>query len=226
MALLEELRERRIDVGFLRMSGSTSDQDMDYESLFQEPLIIAASKDHPLARRRSITLADLIEERWTWPPRGTFIDSLVVDAFRAAGHHPPQATVYVEPINMRIQLAATGRFLAIVPSYILRVPSNRRLVKALPVETSYYSALDRYGQNSRKPHPKSNCSRFFRLGPGNRQTPIEKQQSLIARLGTSLPYTEIPRRRLLARSGPHAMSAHMSAFRGKADDGLFMSARP
>lgn len=134
MAILEELRERRIDVGFLRMIGSMSERDIDYEPLFEEPLIIAASKDHPLTRRRNVALADLIKERWTWPPPGTFIDSLVVDAFVAKGLQPPRPTVYVEPINIRVRLAATGRFLAIIPSYILRVASYRELIKALPVE--------------------------------------------------------------------------------------------
>ena len=135
MTLLKELRERRIEVGFLRMGASTSEQDVDQEALFEEPLIVAASTNHPITRRRKgVTLGDLVEERWTWPPRGTFIDSLVVEAFHTEGIEAPRATVYVEPINMRIQLAATGRFLAVIPAYILKIPSNSALVKAVRVE--------------------------------------------------------------------------------------------
>lgn len=134
LALHAELRERRIELGFVRMTGPVHDQDVDQEALFEEPLVIVANRDNPWARRRKITLADLVNDRWTWPPPGTYINSLVVEAFRAQGLEPPRAAVYAEPINMRIGLAATGRFLAVVTAYILRLPAKNTLLNVLPVE--------------------------------------------------------------------------------------------
>jgi hypothetical protein len=47
-------------------------------------------------------------------------NSLVVEAFRARGLKVPRATVYAQPTNMRIKMAETGRFLAIVTASMLR----------------------------------------------------------------------------------------------------------
>jgi LysR substrate binding domain len=61
-------------------------------------------------------------------------DSLVIDSFRANGLTPPRATIYVEDHHMKIKLAATGRFLAVVPASVLRFSTTRGSIKILPVE--------------------------------------------------------------------------------------------
>lgn len=134
MALFEELRERRIDLGFLRMAGRTPPEDMDQEVLFEDPLVVIVGADSPWARRRRIKLADLVDEPWTWSSPGTMFDNLVVGAFRADGLSPPRATIHAESINLKIKLAATGRFLAIVPAAALKCTATRGLIKVLPVE--------------------------------------------------------------------------------------------
>ena len=134
LQLLEGLRTRRIELGFVRMFGLASEDDIMPEVLFEEPLVVVASVDNPWVRRRKINLAELVNEHWTWPSPGSAFDTLVVEAFRASGLKPPSATVYADPINMRIKLAVTGRFLAVVPSGILRFPANHPSLKVLPVE--------------------------------------------------------------------------------------------
>ena len=106
---------------------------MDQEVLFEEPLVVVAGMENPWARRRKIKLAELVNEPWTWPPGAAF-DARVVEAFRASGLEPPRATVYAEAINMRTKLAANGRFLAVVPAYIMRFPAKYPSLKVLPVE--------------------------------------------------------------------------------------------
>lgn len=65
---------------------------------------------------------------------GTVIDSLVVEAFRANGVAPPPARIHAEAYSLRIKLAATGRFLAIVPASIMRFPGIPTSIKVLPVD--------------------------------------------------------------------------------------------
>src|SRR5262245_51270499 len=67
LALFEALRARRIELGFGQMPASTPEEDLRYEVLFEEPLVIVAAPDSPWARRRKIDLAELVNERWTWP---------------------------------------------------------------------------------------------------------------------------------------------------------------
>jgi DNA-binding transcriptional LysR family regulator len=134
LVLLEALRERRVELGIVRMSGHGSEDDVIQEVLFKEPLVVVSSIDNPWVRRRTVKLADLLSERWTWPPPGTAFDALVVQAFRTSGLKPPSATVYSDAINVRMRLAATGRFLAVVPAGIMRFPDAHPSIKMLPVE--------------------------------------------------------------------------------------------
>jgi DNA-binding transcriptional LysR family regulator len=107
---------------------------MRQDVLFEEPLAVVAGTPTTWARRRTVKLDELVNEPWTWPLRGTMFDLLVVEAFRAGGVKPPRAAVYADAINMRIKLAATGRFLAVVPAYILKFPAKYASIKKLPVE--------------------------------------------------------------------------------------------
>src|SRR5262245_48777418 len=80
--LFDELRERRIDIGFVRMSGRVPPEDIDQEALFEDPLVVIAGVQSPWARRRKIRLGELMNEKWTWSSPGTMLDALVIDAFR------------------------------------------------------------------------------------------------------------------------------------------------
>ena len=134
LAQFQELRERRVELAFTRMSTLSLEEDIDAEVLFEEPLVVVAGAQNPWARRRRIELADLVNEPWTWTPPGTFFESLVVEAFRASGLQPPRATVYVEAANVRMRLAATGRFLAVISGSTMRFPARHASLKLLPVE--------------------------------------------------------------------------------------------
>jgi DNA-binding transcriptional LysR family regulator len=133
LALFDELRARRIELGFSQLSGAAPD-DMDQEVLFEEPLVVVAGIENSWAHRRKIRLAELIKEPWTWPPPGTAFDMLVVEAFRASGLEPPRATVYAAAINVQTRLATSGRFLAVVPAYTMKGPAKHPSLKVLPVE--------------------------------------------------------------------------------------------
>jgi len=127
------LRERRVDLGFGRIGTSALEKDLHAEVLFQDSLVAVAGVRNPLLRRRKIKLAELASEPWTWPAEGTDIDALIGDAFRASGIKPPKATIYADAINMRIRLAATGPYIAVIPASLMKFPGKSTLIKVLPV---------------------------------------------------------------------------------------------
>jgi DNA-binding transcriptional LysR family regulator len=132
--MYDDLRMRRVELACGRLYGPSVEPDMDLTLLAEEPLAVVAGVNNPLVRRRKVTLAELVDELWTWPTEGSYFESLVQDAFRASGIAPPRATVYSDPFHARIRLAATGRFLAVVPASGLNFSALGSLIKRVPVE--------------------------------------------------------------------------------------------
>jgi DNA-binding transcriptional LysR family regulator len=112
------------------------DERLEFEFLFQDdsPILVAAGARSPWARRRSIELAELVNEPWVLTPPDAGFGSIVADAFRASGLAYPRRTVFVETAEGRISLLASGRFLTILPRSILRFSTGRPQFKVLPVE--------------------------------------------------------------------------------------------
>jgi DNA-binding transcriptional LysR family regulator len=135
LALYEQLRDRSIELGFgIRSPEVERIEDIDVEVLYEEPMLVVAGADNPWVRRRKIELAELANERWTWPPPASLFDMLVVQAFRASGLKPPRAVVHTHALNVRISLAATGPFLAVVPGSVMSALGKYHSIRVLPVE--------------------------------------------------------------------------------------------
>jgi DNA-binding transcriptional LysR family regulator len=92
-ALLQQLRNRNIELGFDPLSESVGEEDIDMEAVHEQPLVVVAGIENPWLRRRKIRLADLVNEPWTWPPPGSRYDALIAEAFRAAVLRPPRPAV-------------------------------------------------------------------------------------------------------------------------------------
>jgi DNA-binding transcriptional LysR family regulator len=131
--LSRELDARNIDFVVSRMYGPSSEEHA-VEVLFEDPLVVVTGRKNPLARRRSIALADLLDEPWTLQPRENSFGSFAIDVFRAAGIAPPRITVATTSSNLRGEMLATGRYLTMVPRYWVLLPRRNASLKILPVE--------------------------------------------------------------------------------------------
>jgi len=131
-----ELRERKIDLmlGRIMGPGSIPDDELHSEVLFKEHYSVVAGAASPWARRRNITLADLVDEAWIHMPSNNPISSMIAEAFHAQGLEIPRVSVGCFSMHLRIHLLATGRFLTIIPDSMLRFNAERWLLKALPIE--------------------------------------------------------------------------------------------
>jgi DNA-binding transcriptional LysR family regulator len=103
------------------------------EILFHDSFAVMTSAKNPLTRRRKLTLAELANEPWTLYPSDSFFGAVVAQAFRANGHEPPRLTVTTLSFSAQMELLAIGRFLTVLPSFMLRLPSPNLALKALPV---------------------------------------------------------------------------------------------
>ena len=128
-----EVRDRSVDLLIGRIFGPVQEEDLAIEYLFDDRVVIVAASGSSLHRMRSLEIADLSGERWILPPSESQAGQLTVDLLRKAGGGLPRAPLRTLSIHLALQLVATGRFLAIVPSSVLRFSFGRLPIKALPV---------------------------------------------------------------------------------------------
>jgi DNA-binding transcriptional LysR family regulator len=111
------LLEHKLDIGVLRRPDIRTPVGLQISEWYRTPLVVAIPHDHVLARRQSLTLADLKGDSFIMYPReaGTGIYWQVMDLCAKAGFRPRVAREVLESSTL-IGLVAAGVGIAIVPA--------------------------------------------------------------------------------------------------------------
>jgi len=133
-ALHRELSERNVDLLIARRFSPIADERQDFEPLFEDPYVVAASTQNPWTRRRKVALSDLVNELWILPPAGTRFGDLARDIFGAKGLPCPRAAVIASGLETTINLVGTGRYLTIHPESVFTFPTKHPFLRKLPIE--------------------------------------------------------------------------------------------
>jgi DNA-binding transcriptional LysR family regulator len=129
----QALLDRKIDLAVVHLVHPAAEDLMNVEPLLQDPHVVVAGAHNPLARRRRIRLADLMEEPWTLPLADQPYGNVVHEAFRARGLAAPPVVVG-STLPLRTALLMTGQFLSMVPRVVMQFPPKNRLLKVLPID--------------------------------------------------------------------------------------------
>jgi DNA-binding transcriptional LysR family regulator len=131
---LQQLRTRNVDLQIGRLMQPLQEDDLEAEALFNDRPSIVASPRHPLAKRRKLELADLVDELWSLPPpKSNVAGRMVAQAFRMQGLEFPKNAVITPSIQVHLGLLATDRYLAAFPASLLQLGRHRMPLKVLPV---------------------------------------------------------------------------------------------
>ena len=131
--LYRKLNERNVDLLIAILNDPIVDVRLEFEMLYDDPLVVASGAQSPWGRRRRIALSQLVNESWVLLPPESLITSVFNQAFRDNGLDCPRATVVAVPPEVRISLLTTGRFLSVFPASALTFFSRRSEVRVLPV---------------------------------------------------------------------------------------------
>jgi DNA-binding transcriptional LysR family regulator len=88
--------------------------------LFRDRICLAVAKDSPWARRRKIGLAELANVPLISPSPDTPGGTALIEAFRAAGIPMPPVAITTFSVHLRNILSMRGRFIAVLPSSVMR----------------------------------------------------------------------------------------------------------
>jgi DNA-binding transcriptional LysR family regulator len=130
----DNLRDRKVELVFGRLPTTMTEPDLIAEPLFDEPNVVVAGAESRWAKRRNLTLADLIAEPWVLAQPGSLARSLHDEVFRKSGFEPPSATVVTVSLHLYMRLIETGCWLGLVPASVLRFGGKQMHLKVLPVK--------------------------------------------------------------------------------------------
>ncbi|MFZ2137427.1 MAG: LysR family transcriptional regulator [Xanthobacteraceae bacterium] len=128
-----ELQDRSVDLVVTRVPRSFASDIFDVEALFDDPHFVVAGKGSRWAEASNIILAELENEPWTIPP-SPVIDTLLQEIFETQGLKPPSKRVIAGSVVLRMHLLATGRFLSLFPTSVLRTAAQQWSIKTLPFD--------------------------------------------------------------------------------------------
>jgi len=132
--LLSALRCGDIDiiVGALRTPASAD--DVIEEVLFREPLSIAADIHNPLVQRKALTLAELADQQWIMPIRGTPTRSIFEALFVKQGLKPPKKIIECSSLIATRALLLESNYLTFISRSQIHYEEQFSILAALNVE--------------------------------------------------------------------------------------------
>jgi DNA-binding transcriptional LysR family regulator len=130
-----ELRERKYDLilgrGLPLQAEDPSVDDLNFEFLFDDQLVIAAGPQSKwAARRRKIDLAELVDESWIMQGPHSWNYRNLAEACHARGLAMPKASLVTLSMSVITHFLAAGQFITSMPRSVAYFKS----LKVLPVE--------------------------------------------------------------------------------------------
>lgn len=135
--LIPMLENGDLDMVVGRLPVGQEAQGLTCDVLFKEPIRVVARRDHPLSRRRKLTLADLAELDWILPLSGTSLREQVETAFRAAGLTLASNAVESVSVMTNHGLLCASDMIAVMPAQLAQSFQRQGQLKILAIELDW-----------------------------------------------------------------------------------------
>jgi LysR family hca operon transcriptional activator len=113
--LAEALTRGRIDLAFMRAEPGM--RDLVYRPVVKEPLVVVLPRDHRLAVRQTIALADLAGETFIGMSRTAPTLRAVIDAYQQRMGVALRIAHEIDHLGMAVSLVASTRGVTLLPAY-------------------------------------------------------------------------------------------------------------
>lgn len=131
--LAEGLVKHEIDLALSAVADTPDEIEAIADCRWQDRSHVIAAIDHPLRKKRKLSLQDTMNERWAITPRGTAPYQQMQQVFRARGLGLPNIVVETRSIIALKSLVTRSGFLGWMPESIYDAERRARLVNILDI---------------------------------------------------------------------------------------------
>jgi len=154
--LMPALRTGDLDVVLGRLPEYREREGLKQDVLYLDTVAIMVRADHPLTKRASLTLADLVDQAWVMPPPQTSLRRQIDAAFRHEGLEPPHDVIESVSILTNHGLLMNTDMIAAMPH---QVGAGQAGLTILPVVLE--GAISRIGATTHAHVELSAAARYF-----------------------------------------------------------------
>ncbi|NUT15054.1 MAG: LysR family transcriptional regulator, partial [Cupriavidus sp.] len=148
--LMPQLERDQLDLVLGRVPDGWDSSGLEFEQLGDEGLAIVVGPQHPLARRRKLSFAELTRYPWIMQPRPSPMRALIDRSFEDAGVPAPPSTIETAAVLMTTSLLADSELIAVLPesvaAYYGRLGALTVLPLPLPRKLGPYGIVTRRGR--------------------------------------------------------------------------------
>jgi DNA-binding transcriptional LysR family regulator len=132
-ALLQALRKGELDI-IVPHSLDAPPEEVVREPLWEDEFFVYASVRHPLARRKSVALADLVQERWAATAASAILARQSLRrTFEESALPVPQIALMSDSGAMNAQLVASSHLLGVATRRTIEQSAGNLGLKIIPV---------------------------------------------------------------------------------------------
>jgi DNA-binding transcriptional LysR family regulator len=180
--LVGMLLSGQLDIAVGRILDPETAADLDFEPLAEEPHSLIARPQHPLAKRRKLSMDDIAAQTWILPPTESILRKRLEAMFLQRGLSLPGKIVETTSLPMTTSLLRNTDMLAALPEVVVRPFCDAGLLCILPIDLGVQ--MDSFGIITRRGH---------RLARGAAETLLALREAAATLYGKSVASSGVQR---------------------------------
>ena len=133
--LLPQLEAGALDLLIARVWQPQELAGIDQMTLFSEPVVVVAGRNHPLATGATVDWADVVDYPWIFPQSNSVARQAVDALFAANGLSPPTNTIASLSQALNLEMLRIMPALGLLPQRLARAQAGRGEIVTLPLDT-------------------------------------------------------------------------------------------
>lgn len=156
--LVDMLRAGDLDIAIGRLEPAQH-SEFDFRPLENEVLSVVVGVGHPLAGKRQVAFANLLDFPWILQPTGSPMRDVLEQEFRSIDAPLPRGLIETASILTTTRLIAETPMVAVIPGSIAKIYAKHGLLKVLPCKIKH--KMGTFGSITPRGRPLPEAARFF-----------------------------------------------------------------
>jgi DNA-binding transcriptional LysR family regulator len=129
--LVRRLLQGDLDIVIGRVMDCDRAEELQFEPLADEQHAVVAGASHPLATKRTLTLADLVDQAWVLPQPGSVLRDRLISVFVEMGLPPPTNLVETTSVPVITSLLRDSDMVAVMALDVVQPYCQAGVLKVL-----------------------------------------------------------------------------------------------